>query len=155
MNDEKLLNAVSDITAQALNQRDFGEVGQKLAALFPAGASEAEKDALIDRAVIYAMQAHQPGFPPDGRPGYFSASMDLKAAVLDEIDVMARVDPDDDVDQTAWEKLKKSLQDAQETDFTKGADIFCPDDYVLTVQPISCGLMLRQYAVWKKDEDRL
>lgn len=151
MNDEKLLNSISDITAEALNQRDFGDAAKKIDALLPPAMSGEEKTALVDRALIYSIQAHQTGFPPEGRPGYLSSSMDLKAAVMDEINVMARVDPDDDVDESAWQKLKKSLADATEADFVKGADIFCPDDYILVVQPISCGLMLRQYAAWKKE----
>lgn len=154
MNDEKLLNSISDITAEALNQRDFGDVAKNLDAILPATMSVEEKTALMDRALIYSIQAHQTGFPPQGRPGYLSSSMNLKVAVLDEIKVMARVDPDDDVDQSAWEKLKKSLEDATEADFVKGADIFCPDDYILAIKPISCGLMLRQYAAWKKEQDR-
>ncbi len=155
MNSEKLLTSISDITAEALNQRDFGDVAKKLDALFPSTMSAEERSALLDRALIYAIQAHQTGFPPEGRPGYLSSSMDLKAAALSEIAVMARVDPDDDVDESAWQKLKKSLEDATEADFVKGAEIFCPDDYILTIQPISCGLMLRQYAAWKKDPDRI
>lgn len=140
MIDDKILNAISDITATALNEQSYGNVAAQIDALL----SGAEKSEALDMALVYSLQAHQPGFPPDGRPGYISSSKSLKAAILNEIDMMARVDPDDDVDAANWKQLKSSLDQATERDFVNGADITCPDDYLLVLTPISCGLILRQ-----------
>lgn len=69
--------------------------------------------------------------------------------MINEIDVMSGIDPDDDVDAEAWKRLKKSLEAASETDFVNGADINCPDDYILVLTPMSCGLILRQRGALK------
>lgn len=145
MIDDKLLNSISDITAKALNEQDYGAVAGEIDALLAKG----DREEALNRALVYSLQTHQPGFPPDGQPGYLPSSASLKAAVINEIDVMSGIDPDDDVDAEAWKRLKKSLEAASETDFVNGADINCPDDYILVLTPMSCGLILRQRGALK------
>lgn len=144
MTDNNLQDAISEITARAMNEQSFADVPEKIRGLFPQNMGAQEKTAALDQALVYALQAHQPGFPPDGAPGYLPSTASLKDAVLNEIDVMARVDNDADADKAAWQSLKKSLEDAHESDFARGADINCPDDYILALAPVSCGLLLRQ-----------
>lgn len=149
MIDDKLLNAISDITAKALNEQDYGAVAGQIDGLFAKGASANDREEALERALVYSLQAHQPGFPPDGQPGYLSSSASLKAAVLHEVDVMSQIDPDDDVNAGVWKRLKNSLESACEIDFVNGADINCPDDYILVLTPMSCGLVLRQRGALK------
>lgn len=143
MNQDMLLS-ISKIVAQAMNEEDLANIGAKLNTAIPAQMSQTERAAALDEAVVYALVAEQPGYPDDGQPGYLPADANLKAAVLNEIDAMIKADFDKGEHRATWQSIRKSVEAAPESDFVPGVAVNCPDDYLLTLDRLSCGDVLRQ-----------
>lgn len=143
MNPEILLR-ISKIVAKAMNDQNLGAIGPDLNTAIPADMSQAERAACLDEAIVYSLVCEQPGYPDDGLPGYLPADADLKDAVLNEIQAMIRADFDKAEHRAVWEELEKSVQATPEADFVPGVAVNCPDDYLLTLDRLTCGDVLRK-----------
>lgn len=141
--DANILLAISKIVAQALNAGSLSGIGERLDSAMPAAWEQAQRASALDEAVVYALVAEQPGYPEDGQPGYLSSDADLKAAVLNEIDEMIKADFDKAEHRQIWQSIQKSVEGTPEADFIPGVAVNCPDDYLLTLDKLSCGDVLR------------
>lgn len=141
--DDDILLAISRTVAKTLNEQNLAYIGPNLNAVFPPGTSLAERAQALDAATIYALVAEQPGYPDDGQPGYLPADADLKAAVLNEIDAMIKADFDKAEHRQVWESIRQNVAATPEADFLPGVAVNCPDDYLLTLDKLACGDVLR------------
>lgn len=141
---ENILIAISRTVAQAMNEQNLADIGARLNAVIPASASPRERATALDEAFVYSFAAEQPGYPDDGQPGYLPANANLKEAVLNEIRAMIKADFDRPEHLEVWQSIEKSVADTPEADFAPGIAVNCPDDYLLTLDKISCGDVLRR-----------
>lgn len=139
--------AISKIVATGLDQAAPAGIAPKLAALFPGDWSAEQKARALAEAVVYSLQAARPGYAGDGAPGYLSADIDLKAAILNEIDAMMEADFDSGEHAAAWRKLKSDLDASPESEFVNGVSVTCPDDYILTLDRLTCAEALRRQGI--------
>lgn len=142
--DQEILLNISRIVARALNANDLSGIGADLNAVIPASLGAEQRAACLDAAFVYALVAEQPGYPDDGQPGYLPADADLKAAVLNEINAMIKADFDKEEHRAVWQELAKSIESTPEADFIPGVAVNCPDDYLLTLDRLTCGDVLRE-----------
>lgn len=144
MDNEILLN-ISRAVAKAMDAENLKNIGASLNGIIPASWSQQERAQALDQAIIYSLVAEQPGYPNDGQPGYLPADADLKAAVLNEIKAMIEADFDREEHRAVWQALQKSVEATPEQDFCPGVAVNCPDDYLLTLDKLTCGDVLRQH----------
>lgn len=144
MNQEALLK-ISKIVADAMNAENLADIGADLNSAIPADISLQARAQMLDDAVIYSLSAEQPGYPVDGQPGFLPADANLKAAVLNEIDEMIKADFDKAEHQATWEQIRKSVAATPEEEFAPGIAVNCPDDYLLTLDRLTCGDVLRAH----------
>ena len=142
--DHGILIEISQVVAKAMNAQDLSGIGAELNAVIPASLDAEKRAACLDAAVVYVLVAEQPGYPDDGLPGYLPADADLKAAVLNEINAMIKADFDKEEHRAVWQELAKSIEATPEADFVPGVAVNCPDDYLLTLDRLSCGDVLRE-----------
>lgn len=142
--DQEILLKISRTVARAMNEENLNNIGSDLNTIIPASWSQADRAAALDAAIVYALVAEQPGYPDDGEPGYLASDVNLKQAVLDEIGAMIKADFDKTEHRAVWESILKSVEATPETDFVPGVAVNCPDDYLLTLDKLSCGDVLRQ-----------
>lgn len=142
--DANILLSISRIVAQAMNEENLSSIGERLKGIMPADWGQAERAAALDAAIVYSLFAEQPAYPVDGQPGYLPADANLKEAVLNEIDEMIKADFDKTEHRLIWESIQKSVAATPEADFAPGVAVNCPDDYLLTLDKLSCGDVLRE-----------
>lgn len=142
--DSAILLKISEIVATALDTNDPGDLGAALNSVIPDNISRQERAAALEQAYVYSLVCEQPGYDPDGNPGYLPADADLKQAVLNEIDAMIRADFDRAEHRQTWEKLRESVAATPEAEFTPGVAVNCPDDYLLSLDKTSCSEILKR-----------
>lgn len=143
--DQDALLKVSKIVARAMNEENLNGIGADLNAAIPADISQEERATMLDEAVVYSLYAEQPGYPIDGEPGFLPADADLKAAVLNEIDEMIAADFEKGQHKETWQEIRNSVAATPEQDFVPGIAVNCPDDYLLNLDRLTCGDVLRQH----------
>ena len=141
--DQDTLLKISEIVAAAMNAENLASIGPDLNAVIPADISLQARSQMLEDAIVYSLAAEQPGYPVDGQPGYLPASADLKACVLNEIDEMIKADFEKREHQATWEQIRKSVAATPENEFEPGIAVNCPDDYLLTLDRLSCAEVLR------------
>lgn len=142
---EEALIKISRIVAEAMNAENLSNIAANLNAVIPADISLKSRAQMLDEAIVYSLSAEQPGYPVDGEPGFLPADADLKAAVLNEIDEMIKADFDKAEHKATWEQIKKSVAATPEDEFTPGIAVNCPDDYLLSLDRLTCGDVLRAH----------
>lgn len=142
-NSPELLLEISRVVARCADNDDLKNVAAELNPLFPAEYSSKDKEDALEEAIVYALEANQPGYPVDGQPGILPCDVNLKEAVLREVEVMREADFDNEEHAQAWADLKKSLDASPETDFIDGVSVNCPDDYILSLDRMACAQLLR------------
>lgn len=133
----KLEEQFSMIVAEAMNQEKYGGVAQALLdAALESGASRKQAEEAFKKGVIYSIDTHMSGCLPDSGPGYLAMGTDLKGAFIDEARNW-RESYDDNDDNSEWDETIASLEDADASVFEKGASCHYPDNYILSLNPVS------------------
>lgn len=138
------LKAISGLVAEAMNREDLAGIDAALAQAMPADWTNEQKAKALSDACVYALVAEQPGHPDTGQPGYLAAGTDLKAAILHEIDAMLAADFDRDEHASVWRQIQATVAATPEADFLAGVAVNCPDDYLLTLDRLSCVEVLSE-----------
>lgn len=144
MDDTNTLEAISNLVAEAMNREDLSDIEPALAQVMPENWSTEQKVKALSDACVYALVAEQPGYPHTGEPVYLAAGTDLKAAILHEIDAMLAADFDRDEHSNVWRQIQSTIAATPDADFQAGVAVNCPDDYLLTLDKLSCTEVLSQ-----------
>lgn len=137
---KELLAKISEVVAAAVDVGDIEKARLEVFELYPPDISEEERATLLDDAVVYFLGAAVPGREPEG--GYISSSMDLKAAVLDELMAMREADFGDADNGPKWDKIISEIRETPEDGFVDGAEVVCPDDRTLFLNRVTCAQAL-------------
>lgn len=143
--DPKLLQSISEIVAECLNEDRAGDLKTELDKVFGPDATAREKLAALGLTPIYSLVAEQPGYPEDGKPGFYPVGSNLKAAVLNEINAMIEADFEASEHRQIWQKIRESVAATPEGEFLPGIAVNCPDDYLLTLDKRVASEVLRRY----------
>lgn len=144
MSNENILQAISCLVANAMNSQEMAGLAARLDQAMPDDWTDEQKAKALADSVVYALVAEQPGYPDTGLPGYLSATTDLRAAILHEIDAMLAADFDRDEHAKVWQQIRTTIAATPEADFLPGIAVNCPDDYLLTLDRRSCADVLRE-----------
>lgn len=144
MDDANMLQTISSLVAGAMNKEDLSGIAAKLEQAMPPNWTAQQKGKALADAWVYALVAEQPGYPDTGQPGFLGADADLKAAILHEIDAMLAADFCRDEHAKVWRQIRTTVEATPESDFLPGVAVNCPDDYLLTLDRLSCAEVLRQ-----------
>lgn len=143
--DQKILLEISRTVANAINANQFDNLGADLNQLIPDNLSRADRAAFLTEAHVYSLVCEQPGYDPDGKPGYLPADADLKAAVLNEINAMIEADFDKSEHRETWQLIKSNIESTPEEEFLPGVAVNCPDDYLLNLDRVNCAEALQKF----------
>lgn len=138
MQDNILLKELSEAIARGIDSGDKTDLLTNIKILFNADMSREDKEEALKNTYVYSIAASRPGEQTDGNPGYLAPSANLKQAILEELSVMKEADFNGDLHAKAWAELIQSINAAPESDFNDGVEVNCPDDYILSLNKLSC-----------------